>query len=89
MKVRALVTTKYKNKYHFANEIFEIDAKDYEVMKEVVKQEESEQEVISSMRVKELKEIADEKGIKYPPNVKKDELIALLEGADNDKSGDA
>jgi len=89
MKVKAVIGTKYKDKYYFTNQIFEIDDKDYKAMKDVVKQEESEQEVISSMRVKELKEIADEKGIKYPPNVKKDELIALLEGADNDKSGDA
>lgn len=89
MKVKALVTTKYKNKYYFAGDTFEIEAKDYDVMKEVVKQEETNQEAISNMRVKELKEIADEKGIKYPPNVKKDELISLLEGGSDDKSGDA
>ncbi|GEK88888.1 Rho termination factor, N-terminal domain [Alkalibacterium putridalgicola] len=39
------------------------------------KQESSDYE---SMKVDELKELADEKGLEYKANIKKDELIALL-----------
>lgn len=45
--------------------------------------EETEGETnISKMKVAELKELLDEKGIEYDPKAKKEDLIKLLEGAD-------
>jgi len=89
MKVKAIMGTKYKNKYYFTNQVFEIDDKDYKAMKDVVEKIEAEEKELSDLSLKELKDLAEEKRIDYPSNVRKNELIALLEGANDDKSGDA
>ncbi|MDP8184403.1 HeH/LEM domain-containing protein [Phocoenobacter skyensis] len=47
----------------------------------------SEINVFSKMKVAELKALLDEKGIKYGSDAKKDELIALLENAENNNGG--
>jgi len=89
MKVKAIMGTKYKNKYYFTNQIFEIDDKDYKAMKDVVEKMEVEQKELSDLSLKELKDLAESKNIEYPSNVRKNELIALLEGVNDDESGDA
>jgi len=89
MKVKAVIGTKYKDKYYFTNQIFEIDDKDYKAMKDVVEKMEVEQKELSDLSLKELKDLAESKNIEYPSNVRKNELIALLEGANDDEFGDA
>jgi len=89
MKVKAVIGTKYKDKYYFTNQIFEIDDKDYKAMKDVVEKMEVEQKELSDLSLKELKDLAESKNIEYPSNVRKNELIALLEGVNDDESGDA
>ena len=89
MKVKAVIGTKYKDKYYFTNQIFEIDDKDYKAMKDVVEKMEVEQKELSDLSLKELKDLAEEKRIDYPSNIRKNELIALLEGANDDESGNA
>jgi hypothetical protein len=89
MKVKAIMGTKYKDKYYFTNQVFEIDDKDYKVMKDVVEKMEAEQKELSDLSLKELKDLAESKNIEYPSNVRKNELIALLEGVNDDESGDA
>lgn len=37
---------------------------------------------LEKLTVKELKQLLDEKGIKYDPKTKKEDLIKLLEGAE-------
>jgi hypothetical protein len=89
MKVKAVIGTKYKNKYYFTNQVFEIDDKDYKAMKDVVEKIEAEEKELSDLSLKELKDLAEVKHIEYPSNVRKNELIALLEGANDDEFGDA
>ena len=89
MKVKAIMGTKYKDKYYFTNQIFEIDDKDYKAMKDVVEKIEAEEKELSDLSLKELKDLAKVKHIEYPSNVRKNELIALLEGVNDDESGDA
>ncbi|QLB23326.1 HeH/LEM domain-containing protein [Phocoenobacter skyensis] len=47
----------------------------------------SETNVFSKMKVAELKALLGEKGIAYGSDAKKDELIALLENAENNNDG--
>lgn len=89
MKVKAVIGTKYKDKYYFTNQVFEIDDKDYKAMKDVVEKMEVEKKELSDLSLKELKDLAESKNIEYPSNVRKNELIALLEGVNDDESGDA
>lgn len=49
---------------------------------EEVKEEDEVEVDIKDLKVAELKELLDEKGIEYDAKAKKDDLIELLEGAE-------